>query len=102
MAKIGSLQVTTALITNQAINLFFSPAGSSITVANITANPTMIWIGNSTAGATVLTRDRDGRVLFTGGGYLRALAVDDNPNATETYTVSGTGAWISGAFVRRK
>jgi hypothetical protein len=103
MAKIGTLNVTTIKIANGSISQFFAPSGASVTVTNSSGGPTMVFVSNSNAaGSTTLTRNRDSKVLFTGGGYLRGLAVDDDPNTTETYTVSGTGASIVRAFVRRK
>lgn len=103
MAKIGTLQVTTGLISNQAINTFVAPSGTSITVTNNGLNPTMIWVGNMLgSNSVVLRRNRDNKLLFSGTAPVKGLAIDDAPATTETYTVTGTGAFISGAFVRRK
>jgi hypothetical protein len=99
MAKIGDLEVERGKIADYAVNSFFSPSGSSITMDNQSGGPNLIFVVND-SGNVSLTRTSDSAVLYSDSGYLRVMVVDEDPGSSETYTVSG--GTITGGVVRLK
>lgn len=91
MAKIGELQVTAIKIKNGSLVYFFLPSGSTLSIAREgSILPTMIFIRQAAGGGGVtVTRNRDGKVIFQGQGLLATMAIDNDPQEIETYSISG-------------
>jgi hypothetical protein len=86
MAKIKDLEITSSKMVNRAINTFFAPSGSSVTIVNPTLGINTVFMANGGSGIILY---RNGVQIWSGSGYLRRAISDLSPDETTTYTVSG-------------